>query len=311
MLICQGENMSRKKRGFGAHFPPLPAGLDPYSRAHMKTPLVQPARVQADIGLAPVQFVVSVLSSLLWAGVCFLAALLTPMKAHAQAVDGASAGALQAQVESLLKQQALPQNNQIAGSDAASQKKQQAWRVEVVLGQLDPRLKLAPCDKVRAYMPDGVQMWGKTRVGLRCEQGPVRWNVFWPVTVKVWGQALVAAVPLRPGTPIAESDLRMAEVDLAERAAPAVVRTADVVGRSVLRGMEPGQALHQDDVKARRWFAAGDPVRLTLRGVGFQIAAEGTALTPGDEGQCARIRTENGRVICGQPIGDRLVEVAL
>jgi flagella basal body P-ring formation protein FlgA len=265
---------------------------------------------QPDIGLAPVQFVLSVLSSLAWAGLCFLAAVLTPMKvAHAQAVDG-SAGALQAQVEGLLKQQTLPQNTQPGGTDATSQKKQ-PWRVEVVLGQLDPRLKLAPCDKVRAYMPEGVQMWGKTRVGLRCEQGPVRWNVFWPVTVKVWGQALVAATPLRPGTPIAASDLRVAEVDLAERSAAAIVRAADVVGRSVVRALEPGQALHQDDVKARRWFAAGDPVRLTVRGAGFQIAADGTALTPGDEGQCARVRTDNGRVVCGQPVGDRQVEVSL
>lgn len=302
--------MSRNKRGFGAQFPPLAWGLHPYSRTHMKTPLVHPTQLRTDIGLAPIQFAVSMFFSLLWAGLCALAALLSPLKAHAQSVDG-SAGALQAQVESLLKQQALPQNAQNnQGGDAASQKKQ-PWRVEVALGQLDPRLKLAPCDKVRAYMPDGVRMWGKTRVGLRCEQGPVHWNVFWPVTVKVWGQALVAAVPLRPGTPIAASDLTMAEVDLAERSASAIVRAADVVGRSVVRGLEPGQALHQDDVKARRWFAAGDPVRIALRGEGFQIAAEGTALTPGDEGQCARVRTDNGRVICGQPVGDRQVEVPL
>lgn len=255
-----------------------------------------------DIGLAPVQFLVTVLSALVWLGLCVLAALASP-KAHAQAA--ADAGGLQAEVSALLKQQTLPQSN----GDATTQKK--PWRVEVTLGQLDPRLKLAPCEKVHAYMPDGMQMWGKTRVGLRCERGAVRWNVFWPVTVKVWGQALVAAVPLRPGTPVADGDLRLAEVDLAEKTSPAVLRAADIVGRTVVRGVEPGQSVRQDDVKARRWFAAGDPVRLTLRGEGFQIAAEGTALTPGDEGQCARIRTDNGRVVCGNPVGDRQVELSL
>lgn len=261
----------------------------------MKTPLNHVPSLSRDIGLAPVQFLWALLCAMAWAGLCALVALLA-QPAHAQSADGAG---LQAEVETLLKQQASQSSNK------------SPWRIEVTLGQLDPRLKLAPCDKVQAYMPNGMQMWGKTRVGLRCERGAVRWNVFWPVTVKVWGQALVAAVPLRPGAPVSESDLRMAEVDLAEKSSPAVVRVADVVGRTVLRGIEPGQSVRQDDLKTRRWFVAGDPVRLTLRGEGFQIAAEGTALTPGDEGQCARIRTDNGRVLCGHPVGDRLVELSL
>ncbi len=268
----------------------------------MKTPTECTARLRHDIGLAPVQFVAAAASSLLWAGLCALAAGVTPAQAQSVAVNPG----LQAQVEGLLKQQAVPEG---ASVDAASRK--QPWRVEVALGQLDPRLKLAPCDKVRAYMPEGMRMWGKTRVGLRCEQGPVKWNVFWPVTVKVWGQALVAAHALRPGNPIAETDLRLAEVDLAEKTAPAVLRAADIVGRSVVRGIEAGQSLRQDDVKARRWFAAGDPVRLTVRGEGFQMAAQGMALTPGDEGQCARVRTDSGRVVCGNPVGERLVELSL
>lgn len=302
MLIGRRQNMSRINGRIAPYFLSLLVGRASYSQLTMKTPFESTARLHTDIGLAPVQFLVAALSSLLWVGLCALAAL-GASGARAQSAD---LPGLQTQVESLLKQQALPQGS---SSDAAMQKK--AWRVELALGQLDPRLKLAPCDKVKAYMPAGVQMWGKTRVGLRCEQGPVRWNVFWPVTVKVWGQALVAAVPLRPGNPIEASDLRVAEVDLAEKTSPAVIRAADLVGRSVIRGVEAGQAIHQDDVKARRWFSAGDPVRLTVRGDGFQIAADGTALSPGDEGQCARIRTDNGRVVCGHPVGDRQVELSL
>lgn len=229
---------------------------------------------------------------------------LAPTAARAQAV-ATGADALQAQVEGLLKQQTLPQGGSADGAQ------RQAWRVEVTLGQLDPRLKLAPCDKVKAYLPDGAQLWGKTRVGLRCEQGPVRWNVYWPVTVKVWGKALVAAVPLRPGNTVAQADVVVGEVDLAASGSPALTRAADIVGRTVLRSLEAGQSVRQDDVKSRRWFAIGDPVRLNVRGEGFLVASEGVALTPGDEGRCARVRMDNGRVLCGQPVGERLVEVAL
>ncbi|MBU0916995.1 flagellar basal body P-ring formation chaperone FlgA [Aquabacterium parvum] len=235
----------------------------------------------------------------------------------AQADPGnASTLGLQAQVESLLKQQPLPHQAEPGREGAADTQARQAdktppWRVEVSLGQLDPRIRLAPCDRVKAYLPGGAQLWGRTRVGLRCEQGPVRWNVYWPVQVKVWGQALVATVPLRPGSIVSASDVARAEVDLAASDSPALVRPTDIVGRAVQRSISPGQSLRQADVRSRRWFAAGDPVRLNVKGPGFMVAAEGVALAPGDEGRCARVRTEQGRVVCGQPVGERLVEVTL
>ncbi|HET8870813.1 MAG TPA: flagellar basal body P-ring formation chaperone FlgA [Aquabacterium sp.] len=230
----------------------------------------------------------------------FIAFLTWTPLAHAQG------DTLQATIEEFVKQQSQPD-----GDAAARAAESAPRRVVVELGQLDPRLKLAPCDKVRAYMPAGVPLWGTSRVGVRCEQGSKRWNIFWPVTVKVYGMALVAVVPLRPGSLVNAADLRLAEVDLAANPSPAVVNLTDVVGRAVIRNIEPGQSIRQADIKVRRWFAAGDPVRVVVKGTGFQISSEGTALTPGDEGRCARVRTDNGRVVCGQPVGDREVELVL
>lgn len=186
-----------------------------------------------------------------------------------------------------------------------------APRIEIELGRLDPRLKLAPCEKVQAYMPEGARLWGRSRVGLRCEQGAVRWNVYWPVTVRVWGTGLMAVVPLRPGVPVAAADLRVGEIELTESVSPPLRRLEDVVGRSVLRTIEPGQSVRQDDVRARRWFAAGDPVRVMVRGSGFAVASEGVALSHGDEGRCSRVRVDSGRVLCAHPVGLRQVEVTL
>ncbi|MFT3856280.1 MAG: flagellar basal body P-ring formation chaperone FlgA [Aquabacterium sp.] len=258
------------------------------------------SKVRQDLGFDTWQWVVASLGTLLWLTLCVLAFWIWPN--HAMAQERESGEVLRGQVEGLLRQLKLPQTQ---GSG------QPPLRVEVVLGQLDPRLKLAPCDQVRAYMPEGQRLWGRTRVGLRCESGPVKWNVFWPVTVKIWGQGLVAMAPLRPGVAIQPSDLRIAEVDLAEDASPALIRAAELIGRYVSRGIQAGESVRQDDIKARRWFAAGDPVRLTIRGPGFQVASEGTALTHGDEGHCARVRTESGRVICGLPTGERQVELSL
>jgi len=41
------------------------------------------------------------------------------------------------------------------------------------------------------------------------------------------------------------------------------------------------------------------------------VASEAQALTNGIEGQLARVRTESGRVLTGQPTGERRLELGM
>ena len=184
-------------------------------------------------------------------------------------------------------------------------------RFEVQVGVLDPRLKLAPCQRIEPYLPPGMRLWGKARIGLRCAQGSKPWNGYLPVTVRVFGQALVAAVPLPAGATLREDDLRMAEVDFAEDNAPVLINTTLAVGRVLTRPLTAGRGLRQTDLKPRMWFAAGDSVKVLASGPGFSVAGNGQALTPGIEGQSARVRTDNGQVVTGTPVGTRVVELSL
>jgi flagella basal body P-ring formation protein FlgA len=184
-------------------------------------------------------------------------------------------------------------------------------RVEVSVGQLNPRLRLAPCQRVEPYLPRGTVLWGRARIGLRCTQGPTAWNVYLPITVSAWGKAWVAAVPLAAGTEISARDLAQAEVDLAESPARVIGDARSAIGRTLARSLNAGQALREHDLKARQWFAAGDDVKVTARGSGFSVAGMGQALGHGLEGQSVRVRIESGRVVTGLPIGERHVELPL
>lgn len=184
-------------------------------------------------------------------------------------------------------------------------------RFEVQVGALDPRLKLAACQRIEPYLPPGMRLWGKARIGLRCAQGARPWNVYLPITVRVFGQALVAAVPLPAGATLREDDLRMAEIDLAEDNATVVTNASLAVGRMLTRPLIAGRGLRQTDLKPRMWFAAGDSVKVLASGPGFSVAGSGQALTPGIEGQTARVRTDNGQVVTGTPVGTRVVELSL
>lgn len=197
---------------------------------------------------------------------------------------------------------AVTQLNQGLGSTA---------RVMVELGQADPRLRLAPCQRAEPYLLPGLRLWGRSRIGLRCVEGPTRWSVTLPLTVHVLAPALVAAGPLDAGTTLAAGHLQLAEVDLAAEPGAVFTDPAALVGRSLVRPLQAGEALRPDRLKQRQWFAAGAQVKVVARGDGFAIAGEGQALGQGIDGQDVRVRFENGRTVTGRAIGEREVEVLL
>lgn len=185
-------------------------------------------------------------------------------------------------------------------------------RTEVKLGRLDRRLRLNACERVVAYLPRGVRLWGQTRVGLRCVKGDTPWNIYVPLTVNVYGPALVSTASLPAGHVLGAGDFRQAEVNLAEdRLHPPVTDATLLLGRSLARPLEAGQPVREASLKARQWFTAGDKVHIRVAGNGFAVAGAGEAVTAGMEGQPARVRTDNGRVVSGMPVAERLLEIAL
>lgn len=216
-------------------------------------------------------------------------------------------------VEGLIEQQArqLALEGAKAAAAAAPAGPVAAPRIEVEVGQLDPRLRLAPCQKVDAYVPEGTRFWGRSRIGLRCAQGAVKWNVYMPITVKVFGTAMVATNGLASGSVLAAADLASAEVDLAEDSAAPVTRGELAIGRTLTRALKSGQSLRVSHLKLRQWFTAGETVLLVGQGEGFSVAGEAQALNPGIEGVAVRVRTESGRVLTAMPVGERRVELSL
>ena len=196
-------------------------------------------------------------------------------------------------------------------AEAAAARSAPGLRVQVQVGALDARLRLAPCKAVEAYLPPNTRLWGASRIGLRCTDAGVRWNVFLPVQVNVFGPAWVATGALPAGTVLQASHLQRAEAHLSAARQPVLVNLGQAVGRALQRPLSAGEALRGSDLRPRQWFAAGDAVRLVAVGSGWRIDGQGQAMAPGLEGAPVRVRTESGRVVSGMPVGERQVEVAL
>lgn len=184
-------------------------------------------------------------------------------------------------------------------------------KMDVQMGALDSRLKLAACGHVEPFLPLGSRLWGKSRVGLRCVDGISRWSVTVPVSIKAVGNAWVVRQPVALGSTVKANDLVEAEVDWAEDTVPVVRTQAEWLGQIATRSLQTGQTLRQGMTKPAQVFQAGAAVRVVAQGVGFLVTSEAQALSAGVIGQQARVRMESGRVTSGTVLDTRTVKIEL
>lgn len=226
-----------------------------------------------------------------------VAVLMSPARAQAPAAES-----------DLLKQT----RNWLDGAVVSAQARTDTpLRLEVHVGALDSRLRLAPCARVEPYLPPGSRLWGRTRVGLRCIDGQARWNVFLPVTVKAYGPAWVVRNDVAAGTVLGDGDLIQAEVDWAEEHSPVMAQAEQWRGLVAVRSLGTGTVLRQNMVRAATVFQAGAQVRVLAQGRGFQITADGQAVTSGVVGQLAKVRMDNGRIMSGTVLDARTVKLEM
>ena len=170
--------------------------------------------------------------------------------------------------------------------------------VEVVVGEPDSRLTLAPCVRYEPFIPAGAKLWGRSSLGVRCVEG-ANWTIFVPIEVRVWGAVQVAARPIARGRPVTAEDVRIDRVDLT-RINGALFGADDSFDGSVaVRAIAAGEPLRRDLLKPPPVMAPGDPVKVVFDGNGFAISIDGKALVAAGDGQNVRVATANGRILTG------------
>ena len=240
------------------------------------------------------------------AGLRLAQAALLASTVWAAGITGAQAPSRAAQpatTDSLDPIQTFIERNMPARNTAAG------GRVEITVGSLDPRLQLAPCQRIEPYLLPGTRLWGRTSIGVRCLEGAT-WTVSLPVTVTVRGPAVVAAEPIAAGSPATAVAVRIEEVDLTRDPGTPVTDPEQLMGKTFTRSVGVGQVLRLETLRATPTVVAGDPVRIDMVGKGFVIQSEGQALSAGAEGQPLRVRTESGRIVSGTLRG-RAVEIRI
>jgi flagellar basal body P-ring formation protein FlgA len=190
------------------------------------------------------------------------------------------------------------------------QTRQMDGQVEFDVGSPDPNLSLAPCNTVEPFIPSGTRLWGKSRLGLRCTDG-ARWTVTVPLNVRVTGRALVAARALAPGQPLSDGDLIEADAELTSEPGTPLRPGVGLEFRALTRAVAAGTVIREDWLRALPVVSQGEIVKMTVRGNGFAISADGVALNNAIDGGQVRIRTENGRTVSGIARPGKVAEIRL
>ncbi len=189
---------------------------------------------------------------------------------------------------------------------AQAQSKSLPGEVHIDVTAIDSRLKLAPCDKLQAFLPAGAKPIGKTSIGVRCTDQP-GWSVFLQTDIKVSVDLLVANRPMAQGTVLSATDFGLQRGELGR---PGLLTAPEqAIGKILKFSIGAGQVLRQDMLRAPLLIRQGQTVTLRARGNGFVVSQEGHALNNAGKDEIVRVRTAGSQVISARTVADGVAEV--
>jgi len=183
-------------------------------------------------------------------------------------------------------------------------------RVEVTVGNLDSRLKLAACDQpLETYNSPNGLAGGRGVVGVRCTGGKP-WKIYVPVTLALMESVVVSRHPLVRGQTVQADDLMLSEVDVSKLHKAYFTRIEDVVGLRSKRAVAGGKTLHAGLLQRAKWVKRGNQVQIVAISGGLEVRMKGKALDDGGRGDRIKVKNlRSGRVITGTVAGTGLVHV--
>lgn len=190
--------------------------------------------------------------------------------------------------------------------------KEREQEVDVQVGSLDPRLRLAACDtELEVFQPVGARRMGNTSVGVRC-QAPRPWTIYLSATVRVFDQVQVANRPLRRGTVLSAADLRSERHDLTTLRGGYETSPGRVIGKQLQRPLRAGEVIPMRALSSALVIKRGEQVTILARQGGMEVASSGIALHNAAIGERLQARNQSsGRLVEGTVIAAHKIEINL
>lgn len=173
---------------------------------------------------------------------------------------------------------------------------------------LEQKLRLHACDSLEFFMPNSINLSGNIRVGVRC-LAPQPWSIFTSVNIQQVQNHFVTRAAIEAGKPITLDDLVVSPI-YSESPAPGLVSNEQqLIGRTLTRSLPANTTLRKQDLRAEPALTRGQTVKISAKGSGYQVTAEGQALATAMAGQITQARMPSGRVVTGSARHGGIIEI--
>lgn len=185
-------------------------------------------------------------------------------------------------------------------------------RYEIEVARIDPRLRLALCDKdLTQSLETPAQPLGRVTVQVRCD-GSSPWAVYIPATVHLYRQVVVTTQPLQREHVIAAGDISVVERDVGQLNQGYLTDPDSAIGQKLKRPTVNDQVLAPVFLEQAAVVHKGDQVVIRAQAGAVSVMMQGEALANGVPGEQIRVRNlSSQRIIKAQVKEAGTVQVAL
>lgn len=181
---------------------------------------------------------------------------------------------------------------------------------EIVLGHLDPRLRLKTCDaELQPFLPTGAKLPGKLNVGIRC---PEAWTVYLSAEIRVFAEIIIAARTLSRGATLSAGDTTSQRMEVSNLNSGYYLQSREVEGKILKRSVPAGRPLTPNMLRAPLLVRRGDSVTIIASTAGLQVRMKGKAMEDAALGERVSVQNlRSKRIVEGTAIESGLVQVLM
>lgn len=185
-------------------------------------------------------------------------------------------------------------------------------KIEIKVGNLDKRLKLAKCSKpVTAFESPNTKRVGRTTVGVRCD-GEHSWKIYVSVNIQVMRNVVSLKKPVTRNSVLQGSDLQLVEKDIASLHGGYFTSKDHLIGKFTKSSMQAGSIISPAQVKNPLAIKKGALVTILADVGGITVRMKGKALKGGSMGDWISVKNlSSNRRVEGRITDSGVIQVTL
>ena len=184
--------------------------------------------------------------------------------------------------------------------------------IQVIVGQLDPRLRLKPCSiPLQAFQQNYETKRTLSTVGVRCNDSKP-WSLYVPVSVKNLKLVAILKHAVIRNTIISEDDIVLEKRNINRLTSGYFDATEQLIGKIITQNLSSGAVLTKHHIKAATAVNRGQTVTLIVKNAVIEVRTKGVAMSKGAIGERIKVKNTNSeRIIEGTIINKDLISVNL